>query len=84
MDFLYANKVRLFRSATEGNILVKIMDINFTPNSTLGRRIYSFTATAYEVDAATIKNYDKYGISPLGRGWFSPCWCRCRRRTDGR
>ena len=66
MDFLYANKVRLFRSATEGNILVKIMDINLTPNSTLGRRIYSFTATAYEVDAATIKNYDKYGISPLG------------------
>ena len=66
MDFLYANKVRLFRSTTEGNILVKIMDINFTPNSTLGRRIYSFTATAYEVDAATIKNYDKYGISPLG------------------
>lgn len=66
MDFLYANKVRLFRSATEGNILVKIMDINLTPNSTLGRRIYSFTATAYEVDAATIKNYDKYGISSLG------------------
>lgn len=66
MDFLYANKVRLFRSATEGNILVKIMDINLTPNATLGRRIYSFTATAYEIDAATIKNYDKYGISPLG------------------
>ena len=66
MDFLYANKVRLFRSATEGNILVKIMDINLTPNTTLGRRIYSFSATAYEVDAATIKNYDKYGISLLG------------------
>ena len=66
MDFLYANKVRLFRSATEGNILVKIMDINLTPNATLGRRIYSFTATAYEIDAATIKNYDKYGISSLG------------------
>ena len=66
MDFLYENKVRLFRSPTEGNILIKIMDINFTPNATLGRRVYSFTATAYEVDAATIKNYDKYGISPLG------------------
>ena len=66
MDFLYDNKVRLFRSPTEGNILVKVMDINFTPNATLGRRIYSFTATAYEVDAANIKNYDKYGISPLG------------------
>lgn len=65
-NFLNAHKVRLFRSATEGNILVKLMDINFTPNATLGRRIYSFTATAYEIDAATIKNYDKYGISPLG------------------
>ena len=66
MDFLYADEVRLFRSATEGNILVKIMDINLTPNSTLGRRIYSFTATAYEVDDCNIKNFDKYSISPLG------------------
>ena len=65
-NFLHAHKVRLFRSATEGNILVKLMDINFTPNATLGRRIYSFTATAYEVADCTIKNYDKYGISPLG------------------
>lgn len=67
IDFLYANKVRLFRSATEGNILVKITDINLTPNETLGRRIYSFTATASEIDEATIKNYDKYGISSLGK-----------------
>lgn len=66
MDFLYDNKVKLFRSPTEGNILIKLMDINFTPNATLGRRIYSFTATAYEIDEATIKNYDKYGISLLG------------------
>jgi hypothetical protein len=65
-DFLHANKVRLFRSATEGNILVKLTDINFTPNATLGRRIYSFTATATEIDECNIKNYDKYGISPLG------------------
>ena len=65
-NFLHEHKVRLFRSATEGNILVKLMDINFTPNATLGRRIYSFTATAYEVDECNIKNYDKYRISPLG------------------
>ena len=66
-DFLHENKVRLFRSATEGNILVKLTDINFTPNATLGRRIYSFTATATEIDECSIKNYDKYGISPLGK-----------------
>jgi hypothetical protein len=45
---------------------VKLTDINFTPNATLGRRIYSFTATATEIDECSIKNYDKYGISPLG------------------
>lgn len=66
MDFLYANEVRLFRSATEGNILIKLMDINFTPNATLGRRIYSFTATAYEIDECNIKNFDKYNILSLG------------------
>ena len=66
MDFLYADKVRLFRSATEGNILIKLMDINFTPNATLGRRIYSFTATAYEIDECTVKNFDKYKIITIG------------------
>ena len=61
-DFLYSNKVRLFRSPTEGNILIKLTDINFTPNATLGRRIYSFSATASEIDECNIKNYKKYGI----------------------
>jgi len=44
---LYKNNVKLFRSATEGNILVKLMDISFTPNITLHRHIYSFSCTAY-------------------------------------
>ena len=46
LDFLNKNTVKLFRSATEGNILVKLMNISLTPNATLGRRIYSFTCTA--------------------------------------
>lgn len=62
MDFLYANNVKLFRSMTEGNILVKLMDISFTPNATLSRRIYSFSCTAYEIDACTIDNMKKYGV----------------------
>ena len=65
MDFLHEN-VLLFRSATEGNILVKLTDINFVPNATLGRRIYSFTATANEIDECSIENYDKYGIQGIG------------------
>lgn len=65
-DFLYQHNVKLFRSTTEGNILIKLMNIDFQPVETLGRRLYSFTATAIEVDEANIKNYDKYGIQTIG------------------
>ena len=61
-DFLYKHNVKLFRSTTEGNILIKLMNIDFQPVESLGRRLYSFTATAVEIDDATILNYDKYGI----------------------
>ena len=66
MDFLYADNLKLFRSQTEGNILVRLMDINLSPNQSLGRMLYSFTATAYEIDDCTIQNFDMYGIQYLG------------------
>ena len=65
-DFLYKHNVKLFRSTTEGNILIKLMNIDFQPVETLGRRLYSFTATAIEIDEANIKNYQKYGIQNIG------------------
>ena len=65
IDFLYDNNVKLFKSATEGNILVKLMDINFTPNKTLGNYIYNFSCVAYEVDSCSVENYDKYNIQNI-------------------
>lgn len=65
IDFLYKHNVKLFRSATEGNILVKLTDISFTPNQVLGRRIYSFQCTAHEIDEYTLVNCDKYDIQHL-------------------
>lgn len=64
--FLYKHNVKLFRSTTEGNILIKLMNIDFQPIQSLGRRLYSFTATAVEVDQATTANYDKYNIQSIG------------------
>lgn len=64
--FLYDNSATLFKSTTEGNILVKIMDIDFQPDASLGRRLYSFTANAVEIDEGTISNYDYYKIQPIG------------------
>ena len=65
-EFLYQHNVKLFRSTTEGNILIKLMNIDFQPIETLGRRLYSFTALAIEIDEANIKNYDKYNIQKIG------------------
>lgn len=62
INYLYENKVRLFRSATEGNILVKLMNITLTPNEQLDRRVYSMQCTAFEVDDFSIENCIKYGI----------------------
>ena len=62
MDFLYNNNVKLYRSLTQGNILVKLMDISFTPNQTLGRLIYSFSCTVYEIGDCNIDNYQNYNI----------------------
>lgn len=62
IEFLYSEQPKLFRSATEGNFLVKVMDASFSPNATLGRRIVSFTATAYEIAECTIENFKKYDI----------------------
>ena len=65
-EFLYANNVKLFRSPAEGNILVRLMDINFSPETTLGRMVYSFSATAYEIDEISFENFEKYGIQKVG------------------
>lgn len=62
LDYLYDDKPKLFRSTTEGNILVRLSNVSFTPNKQLGRTIYSFTATCTEIAAPTIENFKKYEI----------------------
>lgn len=65
-QFLYNNKVKLFRSNPEGNILVKLTNISFTPMEQLGRQLYSFTAEATEIDQCSLANLIKYDIYNLG------------------
>lgn len=66
MDYLYSDIPKLFRSSTEGNILVRLTDINFTPNQQLGRMLYDFNCTATEIGEATIENCKLYGIQDFG------------------
>lgn len=62
MEFLYDGQVKLFRSPTEGNYLIRLTDVSFSPNEQLGRMIWSFSAIASEIDEDTVDNYEKYDI----------------------
>lgn len=66
LDFLYSNDVKLYKSATEGNLLVKLMNITLTPNNNLGRQIYTFNCTVYEIDDFNYQNCIKYHIQEEG------------------
>jgi hypothetical protein len=62
IEFLMNGKPKLFKSPTEGNIIVVLTNISLTPNEQLKRLIYSFSATATEIADATIDNYAKYNF----------------------
>ena len=49
LEWLTNGKPKIFRSPTEGNFIVRLMNSSLTPNDTLGRMLHSFSCTAYEV-----------------------------------
>lgn len=66
LNFLQNNKVKLFKSPTEGNILVKLMNITLEPVDGLNRHLYNFSCTATEIDEFNLLNCDKYNIQRIG------------------
>jgi len=61
-DWLNDGNPKLFRSPTEGNFIVRILNVNLTPEDRLGRMIHIFKATAYEIEEFSIENLEKYNI----------------------
>lgn len=49
MAWLNDGNPKLFRSMTEGNMIVMLMDVNLTPKESIDRMLYNFTATMYEI-----------------------------------
>lgn len=62
LNYLCDDMPKLFRSTPEGNILVKLTDVNFSPNNQLGRMIGEFTCTATEIGEPSIDNLVLYKI----------------------
>lgn len=67
-NWLTNGQPKLFRSSTEGNFLVQLMNVSMTPVDTLGRMLYNFSCTAYEIDEANFKTLNKYNFN---RNFFS-------------
>lgn len=50
VEWLTNGEPKLYRSPTEGNMIIRLMNVSITPNDQLGRMTYNFSATGYEVD----------------------------------
>lgn len=64
LNWLNNGKPKLFRSPTEGNYLVRLMNVSLTPEDRLSRMIHSFSATAYECGSTDIESLRKNDIIP--------------------
>lgn len=66
-QFLYNVKPKLYKSMQEGNIFIKLMEVSLTPKNELGRLIYTFSATAYQIEEANIDTFNNYGLITVGQ-----------------
>lgn len=62
LTWLTNGKPKLFRSPTEGNFIVRLMNSSLSPNDTLGRMLHSFNSTAYEIAECTFENLQSLGF----------------------
>lgn len=65
-QFLYNSKPKLYKSTQEGNMIIKLMDVSLTPKTELGRLIYTFSATAYEIDDGDVQSLINYNFIQPG------------------
>lgn len=66
LKFLQDGKPKLFKSASEGNIIVRLKDVTTSPNQTTNRLICGMSATAYETADNTMENYRKFKFYTIG------------------
>lgn len=78
LDFLYDGEPKLYKSPTEGNLIIRITDVNCTPEQGLDRMIYSFSANAYEIMESNMSNYEACGFYSVDyfENGFSVSWSK--------
>ena len=64
MSWLSDGKPKLFRSETEGNMIVILSGISFTPLDKSSRMVYSMSATVTEIAEYNLENLVNYNLVP--------------------
>lgn len=62
LDWLTDGKAKVFRSPSEGNYIVRLMNVSLSPMDQLGRMLHTFSATAYEIAEFTADNLEYYNL----------------------
>lgn len=63
LSWLTNGKPKIFRSPSEGNYIIRLMNTSLSPNDTLGRMLHTFTSTAYEIAAYNFDNLKEYSFA---------------------
>lgn len=56
LNWLNNNEYKLLKTPAEGNYIVQLLNVNLSPNETVGRMLHTFSATAIEVADFTFEN----------------------------
>ncbi len=62
LDWLTDGKIKLLRTPTEGNYLVRLMNVSMSPMDQLGRMLHTFSCSAYEMAEMTNEGLQTFGI----------------------
>ena len=60
--FLKDGKPKIFKSPTEGNLIVRVTNVSLSPETSLSRLIYNFSCNVVEIDEAILSKYKEYRI----------------------
>lgn len=68
LEWLTDGKPKVFRSPTEGNFIVRLMNSSLAPNDTVGRMLHTFTSTAYEIADYNYQSLGDMGFITIDAG----------------
>lgn len=70
LDWLNDGKPKYFKSSTEGNYIVRLLNVSMTPTDALGRMLHTVKATAYEIADINTPNFIKYNFINISNDKF--------------